>query len=178
MEKLNKQQAADHLGMSVRTLLRLTGTRIAHLPKRRPSEETFYDRAELDRYLSENQAAAPVMSGVVTPVTRDTPGTPQESQALVRQNQGVSPAPVTPVTDDTLGTPEMQARLLTAFEAMAAPARLSEKLTLSLVEAAQLSGLSRGHLRTAISGGKLKAKIIGRGWRVKRTDLDADVKKL
>jgi excisionase family DNA binding protein len=46
------------------------------------------------------------------------------------------------------------------------------------MEAAQLSGLSRGHLREAIDAGKLKARIIGRGWRVKRDDLDAYVKKL
>jgi excisionase family DNA binding protein len=58
------------------------------------------------------------------------------------------------------------------------PPRLSEKLTLSLMEAAQLSGLSRRILRQAIEEKKLKARIIGRGWRVKRADLDAYVTKL
>ena len=53
-----------------------------------------------------------------------------------------------------------------------------EKLTLSLTEASQLSGLSRNHLRQAIEEKKLKARIIGRGWRVKRDDLDAYVRKL
>jgi excisionase family DNA binding protein len=51
-------------------------------------------------------------------------------------------------------------------------------LTLSLAEASQLSGLSRNHLRQAIEEKKLKARIIGRGWRVKRDDLDAYVRKL
>jgi excisionase family DNA binding protein len=55
---------------------------------------------------------------------------------------------------------------------------VADKLTLSLVEAAQLSGLSRGHLRFAIEEKKLKARIIGRGWRVKREDLEAYIKKL
>jgi len=55
---------------------------------------------------------------------------------------------------------------------------LAHKLTLSLMEASQLSGLSRGHLRQAIGEKKLKARIIGRGWRVKREDLDAYVRKL
>ena len=55
---------------------------------------------------------------------------------------------------------------------------LAHKLTLSLMEASQLSGLSRGHLRQAIEEKKLKARIIGRGWRVKRDDLEAYVKKL
>jgi len=47
-----------------------------------------------------------------------------------------------------------------------------------LTRAAQLSGLSRGHLREAIEEKKLKARILGRGWRVKRDDLEAYVKKL
>jgi excisionase family DNA binding protein len=42
----------------------------------------------------------------------------------------------------------------------------------------RLSGLSRNHLRQVIEEKKLKARIIGRGWRVKRGDLDAYVKKL
>jgi excisionase family DNA binding protein len=49
---------------------------------------------------------------------------------------------------------------------------------LSLAEASQLSGLSREHLREAIEEKKLKARIIGGGWRVKRDDLDLYVKKL
>ncbi len=63
-------------------------------------------------------------------------------------------------------------------EIQASPVRLADKLTLSLTEAALLSGLSRNHLREAIGAGKLKAKIIGRGWKVKRPDLDLYVRKL
>jgi len=55
--------------------------------------------------------------------------------------------------------------------------RLSEKLTLSLMEASQLSGLSRRILRQAIEEKKLKARIIGRGWRMTRAALDAYVAK-
>jgi excisionase family DNA binding protein len=57
-------------------------------------------------------------------------------------------------------------------------APLEAKLTLNLQEASALSGLSRGRLLDAVHSKKLKAKIIGRGWRVKRDDLDAYVKKL
>jgi excisionase family DNA binding protein len=49
---------------------------------------------------------------------------------------------------------------------------------LSIDEAAALAGLSAHHVREAIKAGALKAKIVGRGWRVKRPDLDAYVKKL
>jgi excisionase family DNA binding protein len=55
---------------------------------------------------------------------------------------------------------------------------IAHKLTLSLVEAARLSGLSRNHLRAAIEAGDLKAKIIGRGWKVKKKDLESYVTKL
>lgn len=55
---------------------------------------------------------------------------------------------------------------------------LADKLTLSLAEAAELSGLSARHLREAIRAGELEGKIIGRGWRIKRADLDAYVRAL
>ncbi len=173
----NKQEAADYLGVSVRTLLRLVDQgKLGHMPKRRPAEETRFDPSELERYQRVmKDAAAGIVSGVVVPVTPDTPF---EKQALERRAGGVTITPVTLGTGDTLDTPAMQDRMLRAFEAMASPVRLSDKLTLSLTEAALLAGLSRAHLREAIANKKLKARIIGRGWRVKRDDLDAYIKKL
>jgi excisionase family DNA binding protein len=55
---------------------------------------------------------------------------------------------------------------------------LSKKPLLKLDESARLTGLSKQILREAIEAKKLKAKIIGRAWRVKRADLDAYIKKL
>jgi excisionase family DNA binding protein len=55
---------------------------------------------------------------------------------------------------------------------------VADKIMLTLAEAAALTNLSRNHLRAAIGEKKLKARIIGRGFRVKRSDLDAYVKKL
>jgi len=46
------------------------------------------------------------------------------------------------------------------------------KLLLSIREAQKLTGLSRDRLRQAIQTGGLKAQLIGRGWRVKRSDLE------
>jgi excisionase family DNA binding protein len=43
---------------------------------------------------------------------------------------------------------------------------LKDKLALNLSEAARVSGLSANHLRGAIHEGKLKAKIVGRGWKI------------
>lgn len=52
------------------------------------------------------------------------------------------------------------------------------KLLLTLTDAQALTGLSRAVLREAISTQKLKAEIIGRSWRIKRTDLEKYVEKI
>jgi excisionase family DNA binding protein len=176
----NKQDAAAYIGVSVRTLLRLVDQgKLAHLPKRRPAEETLFDVGELDHYKGEVEAsAAGVVSGVVIPDAPGTRDTPEKSRAIARRTGSVSLSPVTLDTDDARDTPEMRERMLAAFEAMASPVRLVDKLTLSLTEASLLSGLSRGHLRTAIGEGKLKAKIVGRGWKVKPDELRAYVGKV
>ncbi len=55
---------------------------------------------------------------------------------------------------------------------------IADKPLLKLNEAAALTGLSRGILRTAIDEKKLKGKLIGRAYRIKRDDLDDFIKKL
>jgi len=55
---------------------------------------------------------------------------------------------------------------------------IAHKIMLTLPEAAALAGLSRTHLQQAIRKGSLKAKKPGRGWRIKRVDLDAYVNEL
>jgi hypothetical protein len=50
--------------------------------------------------------------------------------------------------------------------------RVSEKILLDLNDCRLLTGLSNVSLRDAIKTKRLKAKIIGRGWKVKRQDLD------
>lgn len=60
------------------------------------------------------------------------------------------------------------------------PVPIADRLTLSLVEASKLSGLSIAALREAVHAGRLKGKMIKgrRGFTVKRTDLEAFIKKL
>ncbi len=55
---------------------------------------------------------------------------------------------------------------------------IADKPLLKLNEAAALTGLSREILRKAIDSEALKARIIGRAYRIKRTDLDDFVKNL
>jgi len=55
---------------------------------------------------------------------------------------------------------------------------IEAKPLLTLAECRSLTGLSRDILREAVRGRKLKAKIIGKGYRIKRVDLDSYVAKL
>jgi excisionase family DNA binding protein len=177
---MNKHEAAKYLDISVRTLQRLTSTGeiTAGEVRGRTGMVTDYTEEELDRYKQEQERRAQDAPRYVRPtVVSGTPDGSPEIQGLARR-EGVSITPVTLDTGDTRDTPEMRVRMLAAFEAMASPVRITDKLTLSLAEAALLSGLSRNRLLEAIHASKLKAKIIGRGWRIKRDDLDAYVKKL
>lgn len=66
----------------------------------------------------------------------------------------------------------------TRDEPQSASLRISEKLLLNLTDCRLLTGLSNDFLRDAIKGRTLKAKIIGRGYKVKRQDLDDYVNSL
>ncbi len=78
--------------------------------------------------------------------------------------------------------PADRERFIAALEALAKGANrrgggfgasISEKIILTLNDAVALTSLSKLTLREAIKAGKLKARIIGRGYKIKRSDLDA-----
>jgi excisionase family DNA binding protein len=165
---MNKEQAANYIGASVRTLQRLTGAgKIAVTYERgHKGDEARYSQSDLDAYLQSQK-----------PVALMRPDTAATNGATDGATDGATQA-MSLVTTGGAASGMAGAALIEAFAQMSAPVRVSEKFTLSLVEAAQLSGLSRGHLRFAIAEKKLKARIIGRGWRVKREDLEAYIKKL
>jgi excisionase family DNA binding protein len=56
---------------------------------------------------------------------------------------------------------------------------IERKLLLTLPEAAAYSGLSEAKLNQAVRTGKLKArKDLGKGYRIKRSDVEAFVKSI
>jgi excisionase family DNA binding protein len=88
-----------------------------------------------------------------------------------------------------MGQVQVLAALLDAVEVERAARRDAErplptaqecaaKLLLSLDEVQVLTGLSRGVLRDAIATGALAGKKIGRGWKVRREDVEQFVKEL
>jgi excisionase family DNA binding protein len=76
------------------------------------------------------------------------------------------------------GLPILRQLLASIANTPKASVAIADKPLLKLDEASALTGLSRGILKSAIDGKKLKARIIGRSWRIKRADLDTFVSKL
>jgi excisionase family DNA binding protein len=169
---MNKQEAADYLDVSTRAIERYTakGRLTPAYEKGRTGLAPVYDKAQLDELKKEMDTPSPrPVVGVVKPDKLDRRDKAGTGKALALRGLG-------------LGKSEALAELIAAIEAARSAARpyapLEAKLTLNLSEASALSGLSRHHLREAIDAGKLKARIIGRGWRVKRADLETYVRKL
>jgi excisionase family DNA binding protein len=163
-----KIEAAEYLGMSVRTLLRHTAAGRIAASQRRGTRgaETVYDEGELEQFKKQLEGVTYPVRPVVTSGTNAF----ESDAALVPPNQA-----------EFVGE-----RFLAALESIAARdskpsvgvVPIADKVILTLADAAVLTTLSRSHLLEAIHDGRLKAKIIGRGWRIKRNDLDIYVRKL
>jgi excisionase family DNA binding protein len=162
---MNKKDAAEYLGISTRALEghAQKGHISVRYVKGKTGDVADFDESELRQLKAKLDSQRAPRGAVVTESNESSEG---ESRSLARLSD----------------VPEAALILRSALESLQAPAMptvaIADKLTLSLVEAAQLAGLSRGHLREAIEKKKLKARIIGRGWRVKRQDLDDYVRKL
>jgi excisionase family DNA binding protein len=168
---MNKEDAASELGISVRTLQRyMSAHRLAFTMKRtKTGEVADFAPAEVERFRRElaGELTASVSHGAVA----SEPVSPEagESTALV---------PVGRSSD----AGELLALIYQAARSNAKPTPASvpieSKPLLTIAEAHALTGLSDGHLREAIHAGRLKGKIIGRGYRIKRADLDKYIGKL
>jgi excisionase family DNA binding protein len=87
--------------------------------------------------------------------------------------------------DTTAGGERDMSTLAALVEALTALApqpagahEIAAKLLLTLDECRVLTGLSRQALRSAIDGGDLKGRQIGRAWRVRRGDLESYIEGL
>jgi excisionase family DNA binding protein len=170
---MNKEQAAEYLGITVRTLQRhMAANRISFRGGRDTGKEATFTVADLDRFKADQGALTATVSPVVSPLSESVSPAPQQALQAFLQPQ-----------DTALG--ERLVRVLEGLQSHqsanhTAPSisDIAQKIMLTLPEAALLTSLSRNHLRQAIEEKKLRARIIGRGWRVKREDLEVYVKKL
>lgn len=165
---MDKEAAAKYLGVSIRSLQRYTsaGRISATMVRGDRGLQTVYEQAEVEKFKEALTSAPAYVRPAVTGVVGNAPGAESTALAPIMQNGAEKLAAALEALKD-------------AFKPAAAPAvPLSEKLMLTLAEAAQLSGLSRVYLREAIGKKKLTARIIGKGFKVKRSDLEKFIQKL
>jgi len=156
---MNKAEVCAALGVSDRTVQRLTSQgrlpcRYENAPNggRRP----VYEAADVEKVKGEMAAGSATTSLAMTGRSSTRAGGMTiEELALI------------------LGT------VVTRAQPPAPQIAITDKLTLTLAEAAELSGLSRGFLREAIGKKKLRGiRGAGRGFRIKRADLETFVRGL
>lgn len=176
---MNKREVSEELGCSTRQVekyVRAGRLHVVEYVHGKTGREGVYDAAEVARLKAELETER-----------RAVIGRPAQSSALSpRPAQGQALALIEQIGAGLERQHADSARVLQLLETIAGALTngrepgvpLAERLTLSLAEAAELSGLSYKRLRGAIKEGKLTGSIIGRGWRVKRGDLDAYVKGL
>jgi excisionase family DNA binding protein len=167
---MNKIEAAEFLGISPRSLERYTasGRIAAAYVKGRTRPTLEYSREDLDAFKAELEA----------PVEKPIVPNP-DTKALARIGGNASPRAIVPRSGELTAL----VQLLNEYSSAArhdkpTASECAAKLLLTLAEAQVLTGLSRGVLRQAIEAKKLKARLIGKAFRIKRTDLDSYIAKL
>jgi hypothetical protein len=152
------EEAAKELGISVRSLQRAVNREALHVVYKRGrsgKQEAVYDPQQVARYKAELER-----EGTKPPGASTTDGD-NKSLARVSESQKLA------------GLVEF---IRTVVEQKPAPAvPLETKYYLTLDEAEALSGISQHALLDAIRRQSLKAVLnkLGRGYRVKRTHLEA-----
>jgi excisionase family DNA binding protein len=170
---MNKEQAAAALGITVRTLQRhMAAHRIGFaMRKTATGEEATFQAEEVARFKAQRDA----LTETVTPAANVLEVVRAPSQAIEHVSNSQTIAALGRLIADALQATQTHAN---GTGGAVSITDLAHKLTLSLVEASQLSGLSRNHLRAAIAEKKLKARIIGRGWKMSRAELEGYTAKL
>lgn len=152
MELKSKREAAELLGLSTRGVER--AVRRGHLAvfykDSKHGKKAWFSPPELEQYKQLQEAREPV---------------------------GFTP-PGTPMVGTLVPMVEIGPRRGRRQEANTNPVPIAERLTLTVEEASQLSGLPRSFIVKNIHSGKLKAVKIGRSFHVKRSDLNEFVHRL
>lgn len=170
---MNKQEAADYLGVSVRALERYVqqGKISVTYEKGKTRPTANFDQTELEGFKEElNQPTVKPAFESRQIATEQQP----QTDKLVRSSGEITEFGEVGVIDKLSSI--IEGLLGRGDNQPVVP--IADKLLLTIAEAQALTGLSREFLRDAINKGELKAKVIGKGWRVKRSDLQEYVDKL
>ncbi|MCP9496412.1 MAG: helix-turn-helix domain-containing protein [Pyrinomonadaceae bacterium MAG19_C2-C3] len=173
---MNKQEACQFLNVSERSLARYAAqgkVQVTYMKGSR-GNVAIYDDADLLR-LKENLAqptAIRLANENALPSMLSSPANPDN--LAMQPLSGL--AGIVGVLDRMAARDEA---IIMALGALKPSMPIEHKLMLTLPEASQLSGISKDVLRKEIRANKLKASTgFGRGYRIKRADLDAFVKKI
>jgi excisionase family DNA binding protein len=160
---MNKQEAAEYLNISVRTLQRLTadGAIIAGMVKGKTGLVTDYTKDDLDAY--KKRAAEPQQRDDTRYVKPHVIPSDAPSQALQRVGSVEGVKAFALMIADALRGAQTPAD---GHRAEPSITELNAKFLLTLKDAARLSSLSTGHLANALTTGQLKGKKIGKGWKI------------
>jgi excisionase family DNA binding protein len=164
---MNREQAAKRLKISVRSLQRaVQAGKISVKYQRGKSgkQEAVFDPEEIERYKQELEQ-----------VTEREPTPPTQSTALATiQDKERLTQFVALVAETVRETMPQQS----PAKAETTITDLAAKPLLTRAEAQRYTGLSQEILREAVEAGKLKEKLIGKSYRIKRADLDRFIEKL
>lgn len=151
---LPKREAAAHLGVAEKTLERMSKRgEVQQATRKRPGSpgEVVYHPGDIERIAA--QMAKPPAPFVMP---ADAP-----QNALAKLEPSAAPA--------------VHQMTFAAMAEMLRPAvdrvRITERLFLTVDEAAEYSGLPKSYIRQQITEGKLGMRT-GAGWRIRRADLE------
>jgi excisionase family DNA binding protein len=152
---MNKEQAANYLGVSTRSIERYAEQgRVTVTYSKQQGRRSIADYSESDLEALKRELEIEIIKTATSP-----------------------PSPSVPMAtfDEMLN---LMCRFVVAFEQI--EARLQslmlpgqEKLTLTLTEASSVSGLSKNYLRYCLKNGSLTGAKIGRGWKVRKSELES-----
>ncbi len=155
---LTKLAAAERLGVSVRAIENYSSKGKLH-PKYaagRRGKVALFDEAEVDRLKDER--------GEVVFNPRPPKAPTENALTLLSES------------------PQRLALLETIRAALSGSTQstlsIGDKIILTLDDASRLTSLSKDYLRAALKTDKLQGKKIGRGWKIRRGDLDTFCKTL
>ncbi len=161
--ELSKAEAAEYLGISTRALERYTqqGKIGVKYVKAKRGKQARYQSQDLEQLKKE--LSTETHKPAVEQVSTVTDNLPVEISGLVEKI-------ALPISSHLAALSEAVQNLQRVSHRPFVP--IEEKLLLTLPEVQALTGLSRETLRDAIKQNELSAKIIGKAWRVKRSDLE------
>lgn len=172
---MNKKEAAEFLECSERAIERYVkaGKLSCRYEKGKTRTIAVFDKSELERFKNEGEAVRPAFE-VIEPELRQTT-TVDQSGLTILEDEPVGIVGIDDVHDvvEIADMSRMSAMLELLLQNQNQQLKPSEKLVLNLDDCQQLTGFSREFLKDAIASGQLKAKKIGKSWRIKRSNLDA-----